>query len=418
MMTMFDIEKWQEIGSNLWQHKFRTFLISILVGWGIFILVFLMGSGKGLENGVMKNFEGLSKNAMWVWSWKTSLAYNGLPPGRRIQLEIADINAIKNQVEGIEFMTPRLRIRGTVVTRGTKNGAYDLEGINDEFKYIVKNEIVSGRNINIVDIEEKRKVLVIGNIISENLFEGEEAIGQYLNFKGAYFLVVGIFKSGAMGEEAKDDEETMYAPYTAIQQTFNMVNQAGTIILTMEENYLAEDIENAVKKVISVRHKIHPNDEMAIGSWNTQSEFKMFQGLFMGINGFVLFASIGTIFAGVIAISVVMLITVKERTKEIGVRKALGATPWSIVLLVTQEALVITSIAGFFGLIAGMFLVQALADALVSFGIEIEYFANPEVDVVVAVSSLFIFIIAGLIAGLIPAVIAARIKPIEALRAD
>lgn len=418
MIIMFDIEKWQEIGSNLWQHKFRTFLISILVGWGIFILVFLMGSGKGLENGVMQNFQSLSKNAMWVWSWKTSLAYNGLPPGRKISLQIDDIEVIKNQVDGVEFITPRLGIWGTVVSRGAKNGAYALQGVNEQFKYIVNNEIIKGRNLNVIDVEEKRKVVVIGNIIANNLFEGEDPIGQYLNIKGAYFMVIGVFKSVSMGEGAKEDEETIYAPYTAIQQTFNMVHQAGTIILTMEEGYLAEDIELAVRKILSLRHKIHPEDEMAVGTWNTQSEFRMFQGLFMGINGFVLFASIGTIFAGVIAISVVMLITVKERTKEIGVRKALGATPWSIILLITQEALVITSIAGFFGLIAGMFLVQALADALVSFGIETAYFANPEVDVAVAVSSLVIFIIAGLIAGLIPAVIAARIKPIEALRTE
>lgn len=415
---MIDLDKWQEIGSNLWQHKFRTSLMSILVGWGIFMLVFLLGAGKGLENGVMQNFESMANNSMFLWSWKTALSYNGLPPGRRVSLDMDDISLLKNKVEGVEYITPRLGYWGVIISRGTKNGSYNLQGVNTDFNKIMKNSLVAGRRINQIDIEQKRKVVVMGQMIANNLFEGEDPIGKYVSIKGAYFKVVGVFKSVSMGEQAKDDEETLYAPFSAMQQTFNMANQAGTIILTMKEGYDAEEIEEAIRKVLNIKHKIHPDDDMAIGSWNTQSEFKMFQGLFLGINGFVLFASLGTILAGVIAISVIMLITVKERTREIGVRKALGATPWSIVSLVSQEALVITSIAGFFGLIAGMFLIQSFADALVSFGVEIEYFANPEVDVVVAVTALIIFIIAGLIAGLIPAIIASRIKPIEALRTE
>ncbi|MCB0538852.1 MAG: ABC transporter permease [Chitinophagales bacterium] len=415
---MFDLETWQEIGSSLWQHKFRTSLMSILVGWGIFMLVFLLGAGKGLENGVMQNFEGLANNSMFLWSWKTSMPYNGLPPGRRIELDIDDINLLKSKVEGVEYITPRLGFWGIIISRGKKNGSYNLQGVNQDFSHIQNFNIVEGRMINKKDIDEKRKVVVIGKLIADNLFEGENPIGQYVNIKGAYFNVVGVFKSVSMGEQAKDDEETIYSSYTALQQTFNMSNKAGTIILTMKEGYDADEIEESARKVLNIKHKIHPDDDMAVGSWNTQSEFKMFQGLFLGINGFVLFASLGTILAGVIAISVIMLITVKERTKEIGVRKALGATPWSVVSLVTQEALVITSISGFFGLIAGMLLIQTFADALVSMGIEIEYFANPEVDVSVAVTALIIFIFAGFIAGLIPAIIASKIKPIEALRTE
>lgn len=415
---MFDIEKWHEIGSNLWQHKFRTGLMSILVSWGIFMLVFLLGAGKGLENGVMQNFEGMANNSMFLWSWKTAMPYNGLPPGRRIELDVEDINLIKSKVEGVEYITPRIGFWGTIISRGRKNGSYNLQGVSENFTHIINTNLVEGRNINKSDIDEKRKVVVIGKIVADNLFEAENPLGQYINIKGAYFQVIGVFKSVSMGEQAKDDEETIYASYTAMQQTFNMANKAGTIILTMKAGHDAEEMEESIRQVLNIKHKIHPDDDMAIGSWNTQSEFKMFQGLFLGINGFVLFASLGTILAGVIAISVIMLITVKERTKEIGVRKALGATPWSVVSLVTQEALVITSIAGFFGLIAGMLLIQTFADALVSMGIEIEYFANPEVDVSVAVTALVIFIFAGFIAGLIPAIIASKIKPIEALRTE
>lgn len=415
---MFDIEKWQEIGSNLWQHKFRTVMVSILVGWGIFMLVFLLGAGKGLQNGVMQGFQGFAKNAIWVWTWKTELPHNGLPPGRRIELEVGDIDAIKNKVEGVEYITPRLGLWGTLITRDTKSGSYDVQGVNEYFQYIESNDILEGRYINKTDVEDKKKVVCIGRLVAENLFGEEDAVGQYINIKGAYFLVVGVYKSKASGENAKENEETIIAPYTAIQQTFNMGARVGNIIITIQDGYLSEDIADNMKAAIYARNSIHPDDEMAVQYWSSQEEYNNIQGLFIGINGFVLFASLGTIIAGIISITVIMLITVKERTKEIGVRKALGATPFSVVSLVAQEALVITAVSGFFGLIAGMLLIQKAADAMISMGIEIEYFANPEVDVKVALWALGLFIVAGFVAGLVPAIIAARIKPIEALRTE
>ncbi|MCB0509296.1 MAG: ABC transporter permease [Bacteroidetes bacterium] len=416
---MLDIDKWQEISSNLWQHKLRTFMIAILVSWGIFMLVFLLGAGKGLQNGVERQFQGFAKNTMWIWTWKTAMAYNGLPPGRVINLDLDDYQQIKTKLKGIEEITPRLGLWGTLVNRKEKNGSYNVLGIDASYFKIAQLELLQGRYINESDVKEKKKTIVIGKIVAENLFKpDEEILGQYLNIKGVYFKIVGVFASKSFGEEAKDDEEAIFLSYSAVQQSFNFGNRIGNLIVSIADGYDSEDIKIEIKKVLNANHRIHPDDDMAIGAWSSQAQFKIFNGLFMGINGFIIFVALGTIFAGMIAISVIMMITVKERTREIGVRKALGATPSSIVLLIMQEALFINIISGIFGLIAGVFLIDKLGQVLETMGFENEYFYNPEVDLSVAVAALFALILSGLLAGLFPAINAAKIKPIEALRAD
>ena len=415
---MIDIDNWQEIGASLWQHKLRSIMIAILVSWGIFMLVFLLGAGKGLQNGVKRQFQGFATNSMWVWSWKTSIPYNGLPPGRQIQLTNDDFLQVQSQVKGIETMTPRIGFWGTLVNRKNKSGSYNVQGVSHEFYNISQVNLLKGRFLNLQDVNEKKKHVVIGRLVAENLFGAEDCIGQYVEIKGVNFKVIGVFSSPSLGEDAKEDEEEMHIPFSAAQQAFNFMNKIGTIILTVKDGYNAAEVENEVKAILRVNHKVDPKDDMAINSWSSAEQFQIFNGLFIGINGFIVFVAIGTIFAGMIAISVIMMITVKERTREIGVRKALGATPSSIILLIMQEALVVNIIAGIFGLIAGVFLIDSLGTFMQTMGFENEYFHKPEVDLSVALIALFVLIFSGLLAGLFPAVKAANIKPIEALRAD
>ena len=415
---MLDIDKWQEIGASLWQHKLRSFMIAILVSWGIFMLVFLLGAGKGLQNGVKQQFQGFATNTMWVWSWKTSIPYNGLPPGRQVQLTNVDIAQVYSKIKGIESITPRIGFWGTLVSRKNKSGSYNVQGVSEQFYNISQVKLTKGRFLNKQDIEDKKKHVVIGRLVAQNLFGEEEVIGQYVVIKGVNFKVIGVFESSALGEDAKDDEEEMHIPFSSAQQSFNFPNKIGTIILTVSEGFDASLIEEEVKALLRVNHKVDPKDDMAVNSWSSAEQFQIFNGLFIGINGFIVFVAIGTIFAGMIAISVIMMITVKERTREIGVRKALGATPISIIFLVMQEALVVNIIAGIFGLIGGVFLIDSLGAFMQTMGFENEYFHNPEVDLSVALVALFVLIFSGLLAGLFPAVKAANIKPIEALRAD
>lgn len=416
---MFELDKWQEIGNSLWQHKLRTFLTSIGISWGIFMLIFLLGAGKGLENGVMEDFGSMSKNTIWVWGSRTSLPYKGLPPGRWIRITNDDYQAVKTQAKGVDLISPRIGLWQDVVIK-VKNvtASYSVRGIAPDFNNIKETNIVEGRTINQNDIKEKRKVIFIGRTVSNKFFKEESSIGQYIEISGAFFKVIGVYKSKQMGEDAKDEEESIYMPYTSLQQTYNKGNNLGNLMLTVKDGFQSEDVEAEIKEIIGSRHNVSPEDDEAVGTWGMQEQFDMFSGLFLGIKSFIWLVGLGTILIGIISISNIMLIIVKERTKEIGLRKALGASPMSVVGLILHESIVLTSVSGFMGLISGVFVVDSMGKMMQSMGIENEFFGNPEVDLFVAITALLILIFAGTLAGLIPAIQAARINPIEALRAE
>lgn len=416
---MFELDKWQEIGNSLWQHKLRTFLTSVGISWGIFILIFQLGMGKGLENGTMKNFGSMNKNTMWIWGGRTSVPYKGLPPGRRIKIKNDDYKAVKTQIEGIDLISPRVGLwSDVVIKRKEKSASYKVNGVSSDFNKIKETDVVKGRILNPNDIAEKRKVIFIGNTVLNKFFSEEDPIGEYLEISGAFFRIVGVFKSKQMGEDAKNEEEAIYMPYTSLQQTYNKGNDLGSIMVTVQKDYDGKIVEKDVKALLASRLNTSPEDDEAIGTWSMQEEFKTFSGLFIGIKFFIWFVGLGTIIIGIISISNIMLIIVKERTKEIGLRKALGASPLSVVGLILHESIVLTSVSGFLGLISGVFVVDRMAKLMETFGMNNEYFGNPEVDLTVAVSALLILVFAGTLAGLIPAIQAARINPIEALRAE
>ena len=421
---MFDYDKWQEILATVKKNKLRTFLTMFGVFWGIFMLLLLLGSGKGLENGVTQGFGRWATNSGFVWSQKTTMAYSGMQPGRFIRFTNEDKTAIEQNVPGLETVSPRNDLGGwrggNSVSRGKKAGAFSVYGDYPDFQQIQYVDVAAGRHINAKDIKDKRKVAVIGQSVQDVLFEKDEnPVGEYILIKGVYFQVVGVFKSFRSGEQGNRDTQTIFVPFTTFQQAFNFGNSVGWFAFKAKEGVNATEVEEGIKKVLRERHKVHPEDQNALGSVNLEKEFGQVRGLFSGISIFVWIVGIGTLIAGVIGVSNIMLIIVKERTKEIGVRKALGATPLSIISLIIQESVIITAFAGYLGIFWGTLIVETIGHFVRQQpGGSLEMFGPPEVSFSTALSALVVLVVFGALAGLIPAQKAAKISPIEAIRVD
>lgn len=399
------------------KNKLRTFLTAFGVFWGIFMLVLLLGAGKGLENGVYNRFGAGAKNSIYVWTGKTALAHKGMSPGREIKLTNQDIASVHRDVDNVQILSPRNRVFGEyTINYKTQNGSYQVFGAEPGFLKINGEIPFKGRLLNEIDEREKRKVVVIGDQVSKVLFGEADPVGEYVNIKGIHFKVVGTFKM--RGNNSSRREERAYIPFSTLQAAFNQPNQVQMMALVAEPGVSAKDMEGRLRNLLAERHKFSTEDKMAIGVENTEAEFLKVMGLFNGIRIFVWIVGIGTLIAGIVGVSNIMLIIVKERTREIGVRKALGATPFSIVSLILQESVVITAFSGYLGLLAGTGVLAGLEYLMESSGAEAPFFANPEVDPGVALASTVVLVVSGALAGLMPALKAARIKPIEALRAS
>lgn len=417
---MFDIDKWQEIFASMSRHKLRTALTAFGVFWGIFMLMLLLGAGDGMEKGVTNMFKGMSKNAAFVWTRKTTLAYKGMQPGRRYYINEDDIQFLKKNVSEIEYICPRLNLVGEfAVYHDNKMGSFEVNGDAPHYIEVESRKFVKGRYLNDLDIKEKRKVAVIGKRVAELLFEeGEPIVDQYIDIKGTYFKVIGVVKSLKTGEDVGDDEQSIHIPYTTAQQMNNWGNNIGWFAFTVPPTKNVAQVTDKIRTLLAERHKVSPDDKDALGSWNTQKEFGQFQGVFTGINLFTWAVGIGTLIAGIVGVSNIMLVSVKERTREFGLRKALGATPSSIISLVIQESVLLTAVAGYIGLVVAVGLIEGVSTLMNTFNVQLEYFANPTINFQAAIVATTILIVTGAIAGLIPASQAAMIKPIEALRAS
>ena len=415
---MFDRDKWQEIFGTIRKNKLRTVLTALGVFWGIFMLIVLLGAGNGLKNGVVKDFGEEAMNAIWMWSGKTAEPYQGLKPGRVIRFDNDDIALLAREVEGLEMVTPRNRLFGQyTITHKDKSGSFQAFGSVADFFLINGERLNEGRMLNKTDYEERRKVAILGERAKDVVFEGvkESAIGKYIDIKGVAFKVVGIFNSTDGGGR---QEERVYIPFSTLQTVFNQPNQVQLIALTTKEGYSPSQIQRQVRNVMSQKHKFAPDDVEAIRLNSNEENYNRVMAILNAIQAFVWFIGIMTLLAGIVGISNIMLIIVKERTKEIGVRKALGATPWSIISLILQESVFITTISGYIGLLAGVGLLNLMSNLIDSAGGSLGFFASPEVDLNIALTATAILVIAGAIAGLMPALKAANIKPIEALRAE
>lgn len=413
---MFDLDKWQEILGTMQKNKLRTFLTAFGVFWGIFMLVLLLGAGKGMQNGIEGEFGRFATNSLWIWSGRTSVPYAGFKPGREITFRSDDLAAIEREVPGVNLMSPRNWLFGEfTLSYKNKNGSFSVMGVAPEYFGIDIVDVVEGRVFNRLDAKETRKVTILGNRAKEVLFGDKNAIGEYINIKGGYFKVIGYFKKE--GNNGRF-EERVYIPFSTYQTVFNPDQNVQLITMTTDNGVRATELQNRVKEILAKRHRFSAKDDQAIGVENTEEDWDRFQGLFNSIRLFVWIVGTGTLIAGIVGVSNIMLIIVKERTREIGVRKAIGATPLSIISLIIQESIVITAFSGYLGLLAGVGLLAGISYLIDSTGAKLPYFTRPEVDLGVAVSATVVLVIAGAIAGLIPAIKAASIKPIEALRAD
>lgn len=418
---MIDTEKWQEIFKTFGQHKLRTALTAFGVFWGIFMLTVLLGAGKGLENGVNKGFPRVP-NIVWIWvQGSTQLPYQGMPIGRQIQFKPEDVAAIEKNVESVGFIRGQNSVgiwsgSPPYTVHKDKNGTFFVEGIHAGMTNINSLRIIQGREINEFDDREKRKTVIIGTRVRTQLFgEKEDPIGADITINGISFKVVGVFESLASGNQ-QQEEEKIYIPNDTLRYAFNQVGWIGSFVVQPKPGLHARVVEEDVKKYLAELKKVNPQDVGVFGSFNLQNEFDKIEGLFTGIKVFSWIVAIGTIMAGAIGVGNIMLIVVKERTREIGLRKALGATPNSIIGMIVQESIFITAVAGYSGLVIGVLLLEGIATLLDAAGGQAGFFGKPEVDFATAISALVVLVISGLLASLMPAAKAAGVNPIIALQ--
>ena len=417
---MFNLDNWQEIFATIKKNKLRTFLTCFGVYWGVFMLVIMMGSGNGLRNGVLSEFNGTATNSFFLWAQRTTKPYKGMQPGRDFNYTQEDFRVLQNIPE-FEVVAPQNqlgRYGGTVnAIRGLKSNGAGVNGVYPIINKIQSIRIKEGRWLNNNDIKDKRKVAVIGKRIRDVLFKQDEnPIGEYVQIQGVYFRVIGCTEPSSSGGGAEEEAQTIYIPFTAFNQAFNYGDLVGWFSVKSKDGVPASEAEQKAIALLKERHKIAPDDDRAIGHWNMEVQFKKMSGLFSGIEGLVWVVGIGTLFAGIIGVSNIMLIIVKERTREIGVKRALGATPILIVGQIILESVFLTAMAGYIGLVVSVGLLELISSSLPNDSTSM--FQRPGVDLNVALIALSILVGAGALAGLIPARKAITISPVDALRAE
>ncbi|WP_405399351.1 ABC transporter permease [Maribacter sp. Asnod2-G09] len=418
---MFNRDRWKEILEVLSSNVFRTLATSFGVGWGIFILIILLAAGKGLENGIRADFGDIATNTMFMWSRNTTMSYKGLPKGRRFNFKLEDVQSIKDNIPNLRFISPRNQLGGfgggNNVVRGLKTGAFNVYG---DYPEIIRQEpmtITSGRFVNHNDIQDKRKIAVIGVGVRNELYDrGEKVLGTYIKIQGVNFMVVGTYqkKDDGGGEEGQKE---IYVPFTAFSQAFNMGNDVGWMAITALDGSSISNLKEKIVNVVKENRKIHPDDKRAVGYFDLYEQYNRVESLFGALRWVAYFVGVLVLLSGIIGVSNIMLIVIKERTKEIGIRRALGEAPWSIKKQILMESIFLTIISGMIGIVFGAAFIYGVNAVLDSVG-PVDMFVNPSVSLGVVVSALVILIFSGLLAGFIPAQSAIKIRPIEALRTE
>lgn len=410
---LFDRDTWQEVFDSLSKNKLRSILTMVGVWWGILLLIGLLGSARGLENSFNRLFGSFATNSVFVWGQSTGMPFKGFQEGRQVRLSLSDAKRIEENIEGIEFVLPRSQNR-TTVTRNFLSGSFQMAGDYPLLDELQKKKLINGRFINQNDIDDNKKIAVISEDTYKQLFEKDaEAIGSYIEVNGINFMVVGMFENGNVNMGPSTD---IHIPFTTYQQIYNRGDQIGWLMITGKPEYDIKQIEEDSKLLLKNLNSIHPKDNRAFGSFNLGKEFAKLTGFLIGMQFLTWFVGIATLIAGVFAIGNILLITVKERTKEIGVRRALGATPFEIKRQIVVEAVFLTLVAGLFGIITGGWILIALDSA---FGQgDDAAIVNASVSIAVVFIALLILVALGTLIGLIPANKATSIKPIEALREE
>lgn len=418
-MRIFDRDNWFEIWAVLRANKLRTALTAFGVAWGIFMLIVMLAFGSAMQSGTKRNMAGMATNMMFCWGQTTTIAHDGMKPGRPIRFKTQDIDALR-RLPGVEFVAPRAQLGGWmggfVVSYEGQTGSFNVFGDLPEFSRIVAFQYLAGRFINPTDIEQNRKVAVIGQAVMDELYDGENPIGTYIKISGVYFQVVGVIKTARSGQQGDRDAHSIYVPFTTLRKSFHLGDNVGFFALTASPGTDGEAFEAQVRATLMKQHKVDPDDKLAIGAFNLFVLFDKFETVFFFlwliswvVGGF-------TLLAGIVGVSNIMLIAVKERTKEFGVRKALGATPRSVIQMVLMETIALTSIAGVIGIAFGSAVLSAADSALAN--VTDSPFGPPTVGLDTVAYALAFLVFFAALAGLIPALHAASIKPIEALRTE
>ena len=410
----------REILTVIIRNPIRIILSGIGVSWGIMTILIMLGMINGLEYGIKSDLEGRASNSMVMWTMSTTKAYGGFKPGRRFELYNEDIEWLIQNVQGIEEVAPRLRLGGwrgsNNVTYETKTGAFDVNGDYPSFAKIQPMKFDYGRWMNQGDIDEKRKVCVIGKEVRRVLFGAEDPLGKSIRVQGVMFRVVGVFSSVKQGEDAEEDSQTIFIPFTTFQRAFNMGDEIGWLSILSDQETPVNDLQERVLAGLKVRKSIHPDDKRAFGAHNMADELKEINDIMLAMRVIGIFVGALILLAGIIGIINIMLITVGERSKEFGIRRSLGATPVQVIGQVLSESAFLTTVAGLVGLVWGVAIVLAIKYLIQ--GSESEVFRNPSIGFIATLVCTGTMIVFGIIGGLLPAMRAVAIKPVDALRAD
>ena len=407
---MFSRDRWQEIFETISKNKLRTFLSGFTVALGIFIFIILFGLGNGLKNSFQEFFLDDASNAIFLYPGKTSMPYKGFKANRKIEFDNEDLEDIKTNFPLlIEYVTPRITRSGLTRYNG-ENNTYTTSAVAHGHQFIEKTIIMKGRYINQSDLDKNAKHAVIGRLVVKDLFKTEDPIGKYIDIGSSVYKVIGVFQD----EGGDRQERYIYIPYTTRQLLEKGNDKIDQIVVTFPKEFGhtgALALESSLKKYFKDKKSIDPQDPNGIYFQNLTDDLKQSQQFAVVLQLIVSFVGLGTLIAGIIGISNIMVFVVKERTKELGIRKALGATPRSVIQMILQESVFITTISGYLGLLLGIFVLESIGLKLEDFFIK-----NPFIDVGTAIAATVILIIFGAVAGYIPAKRAARIKPIVALR--
>ena len=404
------------------RNPIRAFLSALGVGWGLFMIIITVGAARGLENGVKADMGDAVANSMFAWTENTTRPYKGYQRGRRVELDTDDVEWLKENTQHLDLVCPEIQLggwRGTNnVVRGRESGAFDVHGAIPQYQQVNPFRIVNGRFLNQGDLDFERKVCVIGTRVAEILFGTDEnPIGETLEIQGVIFRVVGISKPRGNDEDAENDAESLYIPYTTFGKAFNTGDRVGWLSMLIKEGVDADEAQEATKQLIKARLSIHPDDARAIGSWSMAEEFQKAELLFSAMRLVSLLFGSLALLAGVIGITNIMLISIKERTKELGIRRSLGATPIRILQQIIGETLFLTLLAGLCGLVLGVGLLETV-DGYLEGGGDAGVFRHPEIDFGTVLTVLCILLGMSIFAGILPALRALAIKPVEALRAE
>lgn len=413
MKFLFESDTWTEVYDSLTKNKVRTVITMIGVWWGILLLIALLGAARGMENSFNRIFGDFATNSVFIWGQNTSIPFKGFQEGKLVSLKLSHVHKIKDNIEGVELVVPRSRSQALVV-RNFLSGRYGVNGDYPLLDQIQKKKMLRGRFINQNDISSKRKAAVISEDVYKQLFDkNENSIGRYIQVNNMNFTVIGVFQNENVDMGPSSD---IHIPFTTFQQIYNRGDRIGWMVVTGKPEYNIKQIEEDIKLLLRNLNKIHPRDKRALGSFNLGKEFAKITGFLKGMQFLTWFVGIATLIAGVFAIGNILLITVKERTKEIGIRRALGATPFEIKRQIVVEAVFLTLLSGILGIITGGWILIVI-DKVWGQGDDATL-VNASVSIAVVFVALALLVLLGSLIGLIPAFKAIRVKPIEALREE